>query len=154
MFRSCICGLWKNLRQRNPEVQAGSSNFTINCIITRERNKHFWLTHVNRFINALTLPNLYPWDSLLFTQKMWAKPLPKNAKSPILVNVRRSKINLSINLPKTQLMPGRCPWMCVRWTNERRFKPYFFISSKLASAQFINQSIKKKQKIFMFNECL
>ena len=58
--------------------------------------------HVNRFINALTLPNLYPWDSLLFTPKMWAKPLPKNAKSPILVNVRRSKINLSINLPKTQ----------------------------------------------------
>ena len=54
----------KNLRQRNPEVQAGSSNFTTNCI-TRKRDKHFWLTHVNRFINALTLPNLFSRDSLL-----------------------------------------------------------------------------------------
>ena len=33
---------------------------------------------------------------------MSPKPLPKNAISPILVNLRRSKINLSINLPKIQ----------------------------------------------------
>lgn len=92
MFCSCICGLWKNLRQRNPEVQAGSSNFTTNCI-TRERNKHFWLTHVNRFIKCLDATK---FASLrLFTlieticRKMWAKPSPKNAKRP-----HRSQINL------------------------------------------------------------
>ena len=54
----------KDLRQRNPKVQAGSGNFTTNGI-TRERNKHSWLTNVNHFTNALTLPNLYPTDSLL-----------------------------------------------------------------------------------------
>ena len=32
---------------------------------------------------------------------MLAKPLPKNAKSPILIDAHRSNINLPINLPKT-----------------------------------------------------
>ena len=67
----------KNLHQRNAKVQAGSSNFITNCI-TRERNKQFWLTHVNRFINALMLPNLYPRDSSLLnfdktTAQEWKK---------------------------------------------------------------------------------
>ena len=153
-FCSCICGLWKNLRQRNRDVQAGSSNFTTNCI-TRERNKHFWLTHVNRFINAFTLPNLYSWDSLL--QKCGQNHCQRMQKVQFWLTCVAQKLTSPLTSRKPRLMPGRCPWMCTRPTNERWFKPYIsvFISSKLASVQFINQqSIKKKQEIFMFNECL
>ena len=78
----------------------GLHSLNIRTGVTRElKEQRFRATHVSRnsspFLYTLTLLNLYckvPFSVIkTIYPRVWTKPLPNDAKSPLPVNVRRSK---------------------------------------------------------------